>query len=219
MSGQSAVSAPVRVRRFALLAGIFALILGPSCGRENFDLLNPGLGDTAGAGQSNSAGTSGHSGSGGGERDAGPTPAGGTSGTGGSNPVDGGPSCSPTAASCKHCQNQADCGGHGSSTPICDALNHLCVACLDATDCGAGQICDSSFFRCEKSCQNVNDCDASHFCSRNVCVECRVNSDCPSMHGHPNMSCFAEFCVECSDDTECPQDKPSCQAFHCVAQL
>ena len=212
MSGQPAVSARALVRSFALIWGLFLFGFGPGCGRESFDLLAPGAGGSPEAGQLNSGGVGGRSGSGGATAGLGPSLA-GASGAAPNGGADAGLSCPPIAPSCKHCQNSGDCSRTNNS-PFCDMRSHLCVECLDNNDCGNG-VCDP-LLGCEKPCQNSTDClEAGHFCSRNVCVECRVNTDCPVIHNH-QTACFSEFCVECFDDMSCPPDRPLCQAFRCV---
>jgi hypothetical protein len=244
MSGQPAGSAHLSARGLALGIGCFVLFLGFGCGRETFDLLPLGSGGLAGGttvasgGQSPSMGSGGNTlrdagaprmggGGGGGLLEFGGNSQGGNAQGGTDDPclsgelcTDGGLTCPPTVAVCKRCVTASDCGH--DAPPFCDPSAGRCVECrVHENDCKPGETCDPAFQRCAKSCAVKADCDASEpQCDayRHVCVECESTPDCQLLNPQSNDSCFAGFCVECLDSGTCPQDRPVCQALHCVTK-
>ncbi len=241
MKRQPAVSLRALLRGFALVGGLFVLLVGSSCGRETFDLLAPDAGGPNGgaldgAGPSVNAG-GGRGGSGGMDRDAGPSKGGGnTNGGGGGGSgepqggsdkpclpgdscIDGGVRCPPTVALCKRCTTQNDCGRDGP--PFCDPADGRCVECFPGqADCKPGENCDPTFLRCAKACLSSSDCGQDHrYCdpSRGVCVDCLTSSHCAIVPGEENYRCAAGFCVECLDNAACGLNGV-CLSFHCVSK-
>jgi hypothetical protein len=139
--------------------------------------------------------------------------------------VDGGVPCPPNLNFCKRCQTPSDCPR--DSAMFCDVADGHCAECDPQQDtCPQGEICDSLFRRCAKTCRHAaasstGTCDGpQHFCwpSRNVCVDCTVDSECAVMAGHEHFVCFLGFCVECFDNSACKLPGHICQAYKCVAK-
>lgn len=104
----------------------------------------------------------------------------------------------------------SDCSG---LTPIFDGPNCQCVACIDATHCGAGQVCnnnvceDSQPGGCQIQCSSATPGTCSGtgtpYCINDCCVQCLGAADCGS-----NELCLDGFCgspPDCSADPSiCP---------------
>lgn len=107
----------------------------------------------------------------------------GTAGTGGAPPDELLPPCN----------SDKDC------TPIgllCDIQRGVCVQCLNDTDCGEYQSCESGECATYTHCLNSLDCtgeaDGKTVCdlTQNRCVECILPTDCP-----PNHDCLDRHCL------------------------
>ena len=221
-----------RLRLAALLAVLWAGLVGLACSRETFDLLPPMNGAKAGAGGS-VAGASGGgatSSSGGSATASGGASAGngGTPlGAGGGQPpclagepcTDGGLDCPPNVPFCKRCADERDCD---SFARFCNVESGRCSECRSAgNDCPQGERCDSLTLRCSKACDANSQCDSKQpICDpfRNVCVACTENGHCLALNGQNEQFCVTGYCVECYSDAQCRPDKPLCRALRCQAR-
>ena len=123
------------------------------------------------------------------------------------------------------CARDADCSAH-PTTPVCDTAHETCVACLSASDCGAGKLCQNQACVALKGCGQNSDCtdatapvcDVAH----RACVQCLKQGDCTS----PALPVCdgTHQCVagsQCTADPQCSKPTPRCQVSsgHCVACL
>lgn len=123
------------------------------------------------------------------------------------------------------CARDADCSAH-PATPFCDVARETCVACLTASDCGAGKLCQSEACVALKGCGQNADCTdpAAPVCdvAQRACVQCLRQGDCTS----PSTPVCdgTHHCVsgaQCTADPQCAKPTPRCQltSGHCVACL
>jgi Cys-rich repeat protein len=111
------------------------------------------------------------------------------------------------------CLSNEDCGGFGSTTPICvgetATVPGTCAQCDVDGDClqGLGLVCDDSK-TCRAACNDqggcfVGVCDTSD----DLCVECLTDADCGAFElcDAGTRSCVAEeaLCAPCQRDDEC----------------
>src|SRR5258708_7047077 len=72
------------------------------------------------------------------------------------------------------CKAPGDCaaGSGGGGGPLCDLLQHRCVACLGATDCPAGTRC-SAAGSCVDGCDVAAGslCPGAIACCSNLCID------------------------------------------------
>ena len=97
---------------------------------------------------------------------------------------------------------------------FCNEATGRCVECLTGTDCGPGQICDTTTNVCTialAGCRRDADCGRG-FCdtSNGSCVDCRSDDDCGAAQGCDlvTRSCVAQ--VGCDADNDCTAPTPVC---------
>ncbi|HEX9578364.1 MAG TPA: hypothetical protein VF993_11470, partial [Myxococcales bacterium] len=127
------------------------------------------------------------------------------------------------------CTTDQDCASN-LGAPHCKpgASGGTCVACLDSTQCSAGQICTATNTCVVKTCAADTDCAApAPRCdlvdSPHVCVACLSSTDCPNGGTcQPDHTCKAPA-PGCSTDSDCAQNvsAPYCRTDTrvCVACL
>ena len=119
---------------------------------------------------------------------------------------------------------------------ICDVATNGCVACLQTTDCQAGQVCQNKQCKpaqkcksdidckalklvCGKAgglcvdCNNALDCAAGEQCTDSKCVgaaPCKSSKDCPAVCNQPKG-----ICVECVSVDDCGPGKFCSYDGHC----
>ncbi len=115
-------------------------------------------------------------------------------------PPNGTVTCDPANFACRDvypgCGIDADC----ASSPLgkhCDASTRTCVACLQDSDCPAGQHCTR-----EHACQAATGCTPG------------TSTGCP----HGKVCRSDRTCVECLSPAQCKTGQ-ICQANHCVARV
>ena len=131
--------------------------------------------------------------------------------------------CVPGASG--SCARDADCSAHPAA-PVCDLAHGACVACLSASDCGAGKLCQGNACVALQGCGQSADCTdpAAPVCdvAHRACVQCLRQADCPS----PALPVCdgTHRCVagtQCTADPQCSKPTPRCQlsSGHCVSCL
>ena len=127
------------------------------------------------------------------------------------------------------CRYDSECN---ITTQICNNITNKCVpkpACLIDRDCGLGEKCESQHCiigcrddnncptaniclnnTCGTGCRDDNNCpDNKPFCSlNNICIECKVNSDCfPGYDCSSNKTCIPVQVIYCETSYDCPGDE------------
>jgi hypothetical protein len=171
-----------------------------SCGRLDFEVLDPPAETPAAGGADASTGETEDAGAATGEAGG---AAGGSSGC--SLPH---PQCPLGCASeyaCVQCVTSADCGG---ATPVCTIAR--CAECADDSDCDSGAACHPRDHRCQPACGVDADCptDASLCDATGRCVQCRSDADCSA--ARPVCDPDRGRCSQCLDRSDCSSDKPAC---------
>lgn len=119
----------------------------------------------------------------------------------------------PPGTQCTSCDNNHDC--QDPEHPMCSPVSHLCVECIDDSDCGGGFNCNDLTGRCARACIYNSDCTMQNpLCdgALGVCVDCIVDSHCRGQPGKPY--CSYSDCVECYDGFGCGPSEV-CISFHC----
>ena len=99
-------------------------------------------------------------------------------------------------------------------------FENLCV-CVDDTDCGAGEICDPTEFRCVEgdapACEVDGDCtdEALPFCVEGACVACNVDDDCGEFESCTDNACVGIAC-DLIDDGQCTDVEALCDGTNCA---
>ncbi len=120
--------------------------------------------------------------------------------------------CTAPAGTCTHTQNgscavvASACGGNSDCVKgVCYMAKHVCVACVQNSDCGVGSMCEKQQCVPEKACASDNDCKATvQVCNKAVslCVDCNLAIDCAA-----NQQCVQSQCVNsaaCVSSKQCP---------------
>jgi Cys-rich repeat protein len=106
----------------------------------------------------------------------------------------------------RECSSNDDC--RSAEQRFCARDLGECVECLEREDCDRGT-CDSQTRTCVRFCRTPDDCGSSGLMcdtTREVCVECMGNLDCP----RDNPICDIGNCVECLDDRDCHPGETHC---------
>lgn len=130
--------------------------------------------------------------------------------------------CAAGEGRCYECLSDAHCLRPG--VPRCDLLQHRCVPCVGASDCGPGQTCERDDRICIDSCTRNSDCPERYVgCNqaRGICVNCLIDEDCAGSPDRLVCDRSSGRCVECDDQPSCPDGHGRCDAYsgHCVACL
>lgn len=123
--------------------------------------------------------------------------------------------CDTSVGECVDCLGEQDCSG----TAVCSP-NHLCVECVENTDCGPElPVCGT-----DNRCGGCTDSDNSQ-CTRfagattcapsGACVECVESTDCSSSAPHCGSD---NKCTSCVEDADCSRFAKVCDesAHECV---
>ncbi len=108
------------------------------------------------------------------------------------------------------CTTDGDCGG---TTPVCAAVDELCVACSTDAECSGidpGKPICGAVGACVAGCLVDGDCaPALPRCDSgtNQCVECLADGDCST--GSPFCDGGTSECRGCASDVECETIDPS----------
>lgn len=84
---------------------------------------------------------------------------------------------------------------------ICDTTRRVCVDCLETTDCGENEICETGACMAITPCVSSKDCSVDQVCADSVgyCVECVGDNDCGEAQICSGFTCFDT----CASDKDC----------------
>ena len=113
------------------------------------------------------------------------------------------------------CQGDADCASK-PATSHCDTSVGACVQCVQARDCGQGQLCVKNVCQAQPGCAKDGDCTKPGLAvcdvSQHACVECLQGSDCTAAD---RPVCDAtHHCVAptvCTSNAGCAKPTPVCR--------
>ena len=134
--------------------------------------------------------------------------------------------CAPADGGCKHtskpgcvgalkpCEAPFDC-----AVGVCDVVAHVCVPCLESTDCGPGYNCAKQQCVVATPCASGADCKATQqVCDKDdgVCVDCVSADDCADQQACVENGCVTT--VPCKSDKTCQVvcDKDQGVCVECV---
>ncbi len=118
------------------------------------------------------------------------------------------PACNAATNTCVPCMKDSHCSG---STPVCDTAQYVCVQCLSDTNCsGVKPACKTASASDAGTGMNICvQCTTDAHCSvskplcddsKNTCVECLTNNDCPQANA---SLCLTGTCSPCTADADC----------------
>jgi hypothetical protein len=122
----------------------------------------------------------------------------------------------PGETSSSQCKSDKDCASRGL---LCSTVEHICVQCRYASDCGDAELCQRGSCVMIKSCKNSLDC-VGDGAGRTVCdaairqcVQCIGAADCGG-----SADCVDGVCIPftpCQNSLTCPSGLV-CDSGHCV---
>jgi hypothetical protein len=123
------------------------------------------------------------------------------------------PLCDKEAGVCVQCLSATDCSA--GNTPHC--IGNVCIACVTNADCGdGGMVCNAFIPRCASSCTTGANCTQSGqsgglYCntSAGYCVECTDDTYCVAATSGTHCYLAAGVCG-CATSADCPSQSPTC---------